>query len=76
MVHGRIWHLRTINTHLTKIDTLETCFLTGMEVVFCKGTPSARPCTVEIERAATGGHNVAGFVAALLHYRAKFFYFR
>ncbi|RLN25517.1 hypothetical protein C2845_PM07G11290 [Panicum miliaceum] len=39
--------------HLTEIGNQETCFTTGMEVALRKGTPSARPSTIELECATT-----------------------
>lgn len=42
-----------------------------MDAAFYQGTPSARACTIELERAAERGHNVAAYVAAILLYSAN-----
>ncbi|RLM70237.1 hypothetical protein C2845_PM17G07440 [Panicum miliaceum] len=61
----------TLVSCLTKVGNPEACFLTGMEVVFRKGTPLAPVCTVELQRVAEFGHNLAAYVAAILLYRAN-----
>ncbi|RLN09318.1 hypothetical protein C2845_PM11G04360 [Panicum miliaceum] len=61
----------TLVGRLTKVGNSEACFLTGMEVAFRKGTPLASVCTVELQRAAEFGHNLAAYVAAILLYRAN-----
>jgi len=56
---------------LTNIGNPEACYMTGMMNVFSKGTPKARPCIVELARAAERGHNVAAYVATILLFRAN-----
>ncbi|RLN25598.1 hypothetical protein C2845_PM07G10200 [Panicum miliaceum] len=61
----------TLVSRLTKVGNPEVCFLTGIEVAFRKGTPFAPVCTVELQRAAEVGHNLAAYMAAILLYRAN-----
>jgi hypothetical protein len=60
---------------MTQVGNLDACFLTGNKRLFYGGLnnwPEARACiNDELTRAAEGGHNVAAYVAAVLHYRTN-----
>ena len=56
---------------LTQVRNPKACFFTRLRVIFGEGKPVARPCIVELTRAAAKGHNVASYMAAVLLFRAN-----
>jgi hypothetical protein len=62
----------TLLLHLAQVGNREACFITGMHVVFCEPMMTPLPVLNENhERAATGAHKVAAYVATVLLYMAN-----
>ena len=53
---------------LTQLGNLETCFLTGIPMVF-EETHRPRPCLGDLARSTDGGYNLVAYLVAILLYR-------
>jgi hypothetical protein len=53
---------------LTQVNNLEACLLTRIQTIFAKNH-SPRPCLDYLTRAATGRHNVVGYLVVIFLYR-------